>query len=608
MASSSVRDELKRIKVTVDRAANDPDRGGHTRRAAFSALIELAHSPHPSLKSYAAGHIQVFFDDFPDLEEDAINAVYDLCEDQDPKVRLDGYNAVTQVSDVQRRLVKRNADVLVQLLQSDEPEEVAVVKTALLKHLDMDPPITLGVLCDQIVPPEEDVDDYERQTRERLRSLVVSFLATDALGAIEKYTDPPGSEAEQVLVSQLILSISRLDTRDVETIVKDVLLSLPCYRQGYLRGNDLLQVLLDKATTALQARFNDPELLKSALFYLSLAQIVVVDKRAASPAKLLRFYMSTLSRKMALQKFSPEDRVTVISRIADALSASETEIGAQTQQVSQLRRQVVDSGSILLEILLDSKLYSRDLWHAVMSLLQAIDTRKELEKWAIPSHLMTSIRKFEVLANRATPEDTSKIQGLIRSLTGEQPSSSQGPTHWAKTMTNNGAILARPAHLPARPMTSSPPMSSQSDIPRPLSRLATQQPPRPDSTLVHARVDNILTSPKRPNSSLEDVPQSKRARTNSRGQTGSAPSLLSRLGDTGDPVTASSSERTGRKRGKRTPKEHSPEPNKHPSGGYSIKGAATVRRGGSSTETSPRPSSLLDRLRADEGGGRKRES
>jgi hypothetical protein len=223
------------------------------RREAFQELIALTHSRHPLLKSYAAGHIHVFFNDVPDLEEDAINAVYDLCEDQDSKVwradlagltlinpllclqvRMDGYHAVTQVSSVQHKWVKRNTDVLVQLLQSgkffqtsnpshtpsfsiliisgtrslssiDEPEEVAVVKVALLKHLDMDPPVTLGVLCDQIVPLEEDLDDDERQTRERLRSLVLSFLATDAMGAIQKYTDPPGSEAEHVLVAQLIL-------------------------------------------------------------------------------------------------------------------------------------------------------------------------------------------------------------------------------------------------------------------------------------------------------------------------------------------------------------------------------------------------------------------
>jgi len=49
-------------------------------------LIEIAHSSDPQLKRYAANHVQYFFNDFPDLEEDAINAVYDLCEDQDSQV------------------------------------------------------------------------------------------------------------------------------------------------------------------------------------------------------------------------------------------------------------------------------------------------------------------------------------------------------------------------------------------------------------------------------------------------------------------------------------------------------------------------------------------
>jgi hypothetical protein len=38
------------------------------------------------LKILAAGDIKYFFKDFPDLEETAINAIYDLCEDQDSEV------------------------------------------------------------------------------------------------------------------------------------------------------------------------------------------------------------------------------------------------------------------------------------------------------------------------------------------------------------------------------------------------------------------------------------------------------------------------------------------------------------------------------------------
>ena len=35
---------------------------------------------------------------------------------------------------------------------SDEPEEVEVVEQQLTEHLDMDPRVTLAVLCDQIFP------------------------------------------------------------------------------------------------------------------------------------------------------------------------------------------------------------------------------------------------------------------------------------------------------------------------------------------------------------------------------------------------------------------------------------------------------------------------
>ena len=57
------------------------------RRETLNRLIESVHSQYSSLKSFAANNIKWFITDFPDLEDDAINAVYDLCEDPDAKVR-----------------------------------------------------------------------------------------------------------------------------------------------------------------------------------------------------------------------------------------------------------------------------------------------------------------------------------------------------------------------------------------------------------------------------------------------------------------------------------------------------------------------------------------
>ncbi|KAH9010697.1 hypothetical protein EDB85DRAFT_1198159 [Lactarius pseudohatsudake] len=99
--------------------------------------------------------------------------------DQDPNIRIEGYKAIVRMSEEQLRWLERNVDVLVQLLQSDEPEEVAVIKMVLIQHLELDSKVTLGVLCDQIVPPDDPMEDEDKTIRERPEALVVAFLTHD---------------------------------------------------------------------------------------------------------------------------------------------------------------------------------------------------------------------------------------------------------------------------------------------------------------------------------------------------------------------------------------------------------------------------------------------
>lgn len=81
------------------------------------------------------------------------------------------------------------------------------MKKQLTEHLDMDPKVTLGVLCDQISPPDESMDDEEQAIRDRLRSLVLSFLTGEARRAIVERHAVPSSVAEEVLINRL-LSVS----------------------------------------------------------------------------------------------------------------------------------------------------------------------------------------------------------------------------------------------------------------------------------------------------------------------------------------------------------------------------------------------------------------
>ena len=89
----------------------------------------------------------------------------------------------------------------------DEPAEVAVVKTALIQHLELDSKITLSVLCDQIVPPDDPTEDEDKAIRERLRALVVVFLAEDALKPLLMRLQGQGEsgvEQEQALIATLL--------------------------------------------------------------------------------------------------------------------------------------------------------------------------------------------------------------------------------------------------------------------------------------------------------------------------------------------------------------------------------------------------------------------
>ena len=104
---------------------------------------------------------------------------------------MEGYKAIVAVSREDKGILKRNVDVLVQLLQcgervplslkhhksfthreTDDPEEIIHIRRGLEQHLGIDPNVTMSVLCDQLSWTED-----EQGNREQLRTLVLEFLA-----------------------------------------------------------------------------------------------------------------------------------------------------------------------------------------------------------------------------------------------------------------------------------------------------------------------------------------------------------------------------------------------------------------------------------------------
>ncbi|EPQ57138.1 hypothetical protein GLOTRDRAFT_120457 [Gloeophyllum trabeum ATCC 11539] len=596
-------EQEKEIRELLRRADRHADRTGNLRRETLRRLIELAHSPSPALKSLVASNIKYYIKDFPDLEDDAINAVYDLCEDPISKIRIEGYHAIVQVSREQRKFIKRNADVLVQLLQSDEPAEVVVVKKALLEHIDMDPRVTLGVLCDQVVPHEEPMDEEEQAIRERLRSLVLAFLTGEAKRSIiERHAADP--ECERVLVEGLSPAISRLSFPDVDLIVRNILLALPSYRSYSSSGDKLIQSILARARSILAQELRPSGgllSLPSTRQYLNLAAFVSLERHAAQPLHLVRFYCTTLLNRMALSRLESGVQTAIIHDFAEALEASTSDNARPKNPVSEeilsVRNQAVDASVILFERLAESGLREKT-WDDCRKLIRAVSQRKQENDWSPPIPVVAAMRKIQALAR--SEDHAQDIQDLIRSLlsTPKPPlTQSASDTNIVEGKTNkvSGPVILkrkiehRDEGVPPRPASVVPSVPSQNGGPSNRATDVTRK------TVPTARGDA------RSSNASWDIPPhaNKRARTDSGSKT---PSLLSRLSTAPSHPGAEHGlppkpELQIRGRGSQV-RPRSPQPDKSLSGGLSIKGAARAATRNSGEGPPPSRTSLLDRLSA----------
>ncbi|KAJ7587080.1 hypothetical protein C8J56DRAFT_91215 [Mycena floridula] len=417
-------DEEKDIKELVRRAKNSVDKTGTLRRDALTRLIELTNSDSSSLKIVAADNIQHFFSDFPDLEESAINAVYDICEDQSSQVRIQGYSAITQLSKMEKRWVKRNADVLLQLLQSDEEEEVKVVKKALVEHIDLDSPVTLGVLCDQITLADaESVDDEDAALRDRLRSLVIAFMTNEARRAIIRRATPK-STSETVLITGIQRAIPSLDDSDLQIIFYDLIVSLPSLQSSpSTPGTALLLALLERAKVSL----SKDKSFQMTQTCLDLADVLAVKKRVPPLLELLRFYYTTFAPRRALEKLDPDDLITVLCHLGQALQLPDQD----DAQLADMRKKLMDAIPIFferLQIQIRAKVSVMRALTACELFLKSIKQRKD-RGWILPPHILSAVQSLGETIVKADIEQPT-VQFLIRHL-ASRPQDPDSPTNSA---------------------------------------------------------------------------------------------------------------------------------------------------------------------------------
>ncbi|XP_043267437.1 apoptosis inhibitor 5 isoform X2 [Venturia canescens] len=118
-------------------------------------------------KRLASQFIARFFKHFPKLADQAIDAHLDLCEDEDMAIRKQAIKDLPALCKDSKEHTARIADILAQLLQAQDPTELAVVHNSIMSLMKSDPKGAISGFFSQILNGDDG-------TRERC----IKFLAT----------------------------------------------------------------------------------------------------------------------------------------------------------------------------------------------------------------------------------------------------------------------------------------------------------------------------------------------------------------------------------------------------------------------------------------------
>ncbi|XP_063379664.1 apoptosis inhibitor 5 isoform X2 [Cydia fagiglandana] len=124
-------------------------------------------------KRLASQFIAKFFNSFPNLAEQAIEAQFDLCEDDDVAIRKQAIKDLPTLCKDHKEHTQRIADILAQLLQSDDATEINIVHNSLVTIVKSDPKGALVGLFSQIHQNTE-----AEVVNEIVRERCIKFLAT----------------------------------------------------------------------------------------------------------------------------------------------------------------------------------------------------------------------------------------------------------------------------------------------------------------------------------------------------------------------------------------------------------------------------------------------
>lgn len=172
----------------------------------------------PGERRLTSQFIARFFQHFPVHQEQALNALFDLCEDDDVTIRKQAIKDLPSLCRGRTELVPKVADILAQLLQMEDMAELATVQSSLVSLLKTDTKGTLTGLFYQIEHSEDEVvrERCIRFLHTKIRSLgsqvFTSEVETLILSEAKKVLQVASSEEEFTLMMGILRELKSCQT------------------------------------------------------------------------------------------------------------------------------------------------------------------------------------------------------------------------------------------------------------------------------------------------------------------------------------------------------------------------------------------------------------
>uniref|UniRef100_A0A7N0TRW9 Apoptosis inhibitor 5 n=1 Tax=Kalanchoe fedtschenkoi TaxID=63787 RepID=A0A7N0TRW9_KALFE len=305
---AEISDEAKDIEKLYEfgeRLNEAKDKAQHVKD--YEGIIGAAKGSIKA-KQLAAQLIPRFFKYFPDLHVSAVDAHFDLCEEEELGVRVQAIRGLPLFSKDTPEYLPKIVDVLVQLLPAEENVERDAVHKAIMSLLRQDVKASLTALFKRVGSVDEP------NTDEIVREKVLSFIR-DKVFPIKAEILKPQGEMERHITDLIKKSLGDVTADEFKMFV-DFIISLSIFGEKAPpeRVKELIGIIEEQAD--LDALFNvsDSEHIQRLISCLSMA--VPIFMRGASNSKFINYLNKHIIP--VFDKLSDDVKLDLLKNLAES--------------------------------------------------------------------------------------------------------------------------------------------------------------------------------------------------------------------------------------------------------------------------------------------------